>query len=280
MTVADPPPPAGDELPGQRIGIGRTAEVFEWGSDDVLKLLRPGFPDIIGEREADIAARVDAAGLAAPHFRRAAHVDGRYGLVYERLRGPSMLDQLSARPWSVDRLARRFAELHAEMHRTDGSGLPELRGYMRGAIGRAAGELGDDRLRRVLAHLEAMPAGSIVCHGDMHPGNVILTGAGPIVIDWMTATSGPPEADVTRTRFLLTGSAVPGVYPRVQRSLIGMLRRRFDRSYLRRYRELRPVDDRLLASWRLPVLAARLAEEVEEETAGLLREIDAELARS
>jgi hypothetical protein len=101
----------GDVL-GERIGVGRTAEVFAWRHGEILKLLRPGFPERMGEREASIAALVDAAGLAAPRFLGTERVDGRYGLVCERVGGSSMFDRLSARPWLVDALAQRFAALH------------------------------------------------------------------------------------------------------------------------------------------------------------------------
>ena len=40
---------------------------------------------------------------------------------------------------------------------------------------------------KLLAWLDTLPDGQRFCHGDYHPGNVILTKAGPIVIDWMTA---------------------------------------------------------------------------------------------
>jgi aminoglycoside phosphotransferase (APT) family kinase protein len=265
---------------GPRLGIGRTAEVFAWRDGQIIKLLRPAFPDRQGEREAAIARRIDAADLAAPRFLGTAHVDGRYGLVYERVTGPSMLDQLTRRPWLVDRLARAFAELHAEMHGTDAAGLPSQITWVRQAIERAADVLGAARLEACLARLDQVAVGSVVCHGDLHPGNVVMTDSGPIVIDWLTAGSGPPEADVARTTFLLGGSAVPGVYPRIQRALIVALRRRFAWTYLRIYRRLRGVDEHQLELWRLPVLAARLSEGIDAERAPLLVSIDAELAES
>ena len=105
------------------IGLGRTAEVYAWGDNSVLKLLRPGFPDLLGELEANVAALVSRASVGAPRFIGTVRLEGRFGLIYERLAGPSMLDGLSARPWQIDRLARRFAELHAVMHEAAGSGL-------------------------------------------------------------------------------------------------------------------------------------------------------------
>ena len=106
---------------GQRVGVGRTAEVFEHGDLEVVKILRPGIPDAVGEHEASIGALVDAAGVAAPRFRGTVRIDGRFAIRYERLHGPSMLERITKRPLEIDLLAGQFAELHARMHDADGS---------------------------------------------------------------------------------------------------------------------------------------------------------------
>ncbi len=262
----------------ERIGIGRTAEVFAYGDGRILKLLRPGFPEQMVEEEAEVARIVDLAGLAAPHFFGTVTLDGRPGLVYERIQGGVMLDQLTSRPWRSDHLAKQFAALHASMRDTAAAGLPAAKDGYRHAIGRAAGILGKQRAAFALERIDALQDGSSLCHGDMHPGNVMMAGAGPVVIDWMSARSGPAEADIARTLFLLAGSNVPGTYPRLQRAVIGAVRRRFANVYLTAYRRRRPVDIEQLEAWRLPVLAARLAEGIEAENDMLLTRIDAELA--
>ena len=37
----------------------------------------------------------------------------------------------------------------------------------------------------------------VVCHGDVHPGNVLVAAAGPVLIDWDLLCVGPPEWDHT-----------------------------------------------------------------------------------
>jgi Ser/Thr protein kinase RdoA (MazF antagonist) len=39
------------------------------------------------------------------------------------------------------------------------------------------------------------PGDSVVCHGDVHPGNVVMTGDGPVLIDWDLMCSAPPGWD-------------------------------------------------------------------------------------
>ena len=47
------------------LAVGRTAEVFAWGDGRVLKLLRPGFADSLGEEEAIAAGHGRILGPAA-----------------------------------------------------------------------------------------------------------------------------------------------------------------------------------------------------------------------
>ena len=35
----------------------------------------------------------------------------------------------------------------------------------------------------------------VVCHGDVHPGNVVMTAAGAVLLDWDLLCSGPPGWD-------------------------------------------------------------------------------------
>ena len=95
MDHADEHPTSVAHLGGP-IGLGRTAEVFARGDDEAVKLLRPGIPEVVGEREASVAALVDRAGIGAPRFGGTTRIDGRLALVYERLDGPSMLDRCRA----------------------------------------------------------------------------------------------------------------------------------------------------------------------------------------
>jgi aminoglycoside phosphotransferase (APT) family kinase protein len=268
-----------DEEPrlGPLVGLGRTAEVFALGEDRVVKLMRPAFPETEAELEARAANRVTDANLAAPRFHGLVRIDGRPGLVYDRVTGPSMLDELLRDHTRGDPLARLMAELHADMHGRSAGTLPSLVEGLRHAIERAASRIGDDIRNAALRRLEELPDGDALAHGDLHPGNVILTSAGPCVIDWLTASRGPAAADVARSRFLVADSIGPGELAPTDRRTMESLRGSFATTYLARYRELRQVRADEIDAWRLPILAARAAEGVDGELPHLRRLIAAEL---
>lgn len=261
--------------PGTKLAAGRTAEVYPWGDGQVVKLLRPGYPDALGDAEAVAAELTTRAGLQVPAFHGTIRVEGRLGLVYQRLDGPSMLEVVLTRPWTVWRMGGELARLHAAMHDGNGTALPKIRHALALAIGRAApGDGRDAALRR----LDELPDASSVLHGDFHPGNVLMTAAGPRVIDWLTAASGPAAADVARTLLLLRDTALPREMAPARRASVSMLRRLFARHYLAAYRRARPVDPHELRRWRLPMLVARLDEGIAEERVLLSRLIAVELS--
>ena len=109
---------------GPLIGNGRTAEVFAWGDGQVLKLYRAGMPAQWVADEARVGRIVVDAGLAAPAIGDIVEVDGRLGVVYERLDGPSMLEYMAGHPAEIPALGRQFAELHAQMHDCNRPELP------------------------------------------------------------------------------------------------------------------------------------------------------------
>jgi aminoglycoside phosphotransferase (APT) family kinase protein len=251
--------------------------VFAYGGNRIVKVLRSGFPDSLGAAEAAAAELVSGVVEGVPRYFGTTRIDGRFGLIYERLDGPSMLDRLTQQPWSIEGQARDFAAMHAAIHARNGAGLPLLKNSFRQAIERSGELLAPAEREASLRRVTALPDGAAVCHGDMHPGNIIITRNGPTVIDWLTAGVGPPAADIARTLFLLRDGAIPAEVPFLRRWLITRFRRAFASRYLVHYQRWAAVDPDEVARWRLPVLTARLAEGIEAERNHLLALIDGEM---
>src|SRR5436190_21407204 len=108
---------------GPALAYGRAAEIFAWGDHQVLKLFR-GHWMATAEREAQVARVAFANGIKTPRAYEIVEIEGRTGIVYERVNGPSMLTVLTTQPWRFLQLVRAFAELHATLHQV---AAPELR---------------------------------------------------------------------------------------------------------------------------------------------------------
>jgi tRNA A-37 threonylcarbamoyl transferase component Bud32 len=173
------------------------------GQNRVLRLLRdPAHADRLDrERVALIAAR--RAGVHVPAVFGPQTLEGRPGLIMERIDGPDLLSMLGNRPWLLPRVARILGHTHARVHATTVTeSLPTVHDMIRHYI--AESELVAERFRRpALDEVERLPAGRSLCHWDFHPANIIEGAVGPVVIDWSFAARGHPTADVARTRLIL-----------------------------------------------------------------------------
>ena len=48
----------------------------------------------------------------------------------------------------------------------------------------------------ILTLIDRLPSGDRLCHGDLNPGNVIMTAEGPRLIDWTEAKRAPAVFDL------------------------------------------------------------------------------------
>jgi hypothetical protein len=163
---------------GAPIAAGRTADIYAWQSGTILKLYRDWAPRRWVDDELRIARIVYAAGLPSPVPGEIVEINGRVGLVYERLDVPNMLDAMKQRLFlTLRQSARQMADLHVSMHKCTAPDLPPFKESLGGAIGSATG-LPADLRSAVLQRLDSLPEGDCLCHGDFHPGNILMTGRG------------------------------------------------------------------------------------------------------
>lgn len=252
---------------GRPIALGRTAEIYAWKEGQILKLFHTWFPASAVEYEARVAHAVYAAGLPVPAPGEVIPVADRLGLVYERLDGQSMLAVFLKQPWRMAVLARMFAELHANMHAITTREPPSQHKRLQQKITEAK-PLPESLKQAALSALNSLPEGESLCHGDFHPGNIIMTAKGPIVIDWIDVTIGHPLADFARTAILVRYGAPPPLNP--LGILIRLGRNEFYRTYRKRYFELSKQKPDDVLPWIPVVAAARLSEEIKSEESTLL----------
>jgi aminoglycoside phosphotransferase (APT) family kinase protein len=257
---------AGREL----IGEGREAEIFAWDDDTVLRLPRPTSVWTRVEQEAEAMRAAAAGGVPVPRVHGTTTYDGRIGLIMQRVDGPDLITLMGKRPWSIPRAARMVGRGQAVMHQVVApSDLRRVRDVARVKI-ETADDLPADLAEFALTTLDALPDGDRLCHGDFHPGNVLLGSSGPAVIDWTDAARGDPAADLARTRLLLRQGAVQEYMPALIRRLQAYGRGFFYRLYLRAYQGARPIDAGLVDRWEIVRAADRVKEGIEVEQPALL----------
>jgi uncharacterized protein (TIGR02172 family) len=252
---------------GPLLAEGRTAEIYAWEDGKVIKLFREWVPRGNAEYEARLARLVHASGMPVPAVGDLIEVKGRPALIYERVEGRLLMDNLERQPWRMRSTIRELARLHAEMHTHHAPELPAQRQRLQRKI--QDGPLPENLKEASLQALASLPDDDRLCHGDFHPGNVLVNEQGSVVIDWIDASKGHPMGDVARTWVLARFSGLNESNP-LQRWLTGWMRERFISLYLSTYFSLAPGDQTQLVSWAPVIAAARLEEGVTDEEAALL----------
>jgi len=178
------------------IGTGRSADVYDIGSGRVLRRFRV---PIDVQAEAQMMRHLAAAGYPVPEVYDA----DRRDLIMERLTGRDMLADLGRKPWHIPQHARTLADLHNRLH----------------------------AISAPLGWPEALGPGNAVLHLDLHPGNVMLTSRGPVVIDWTNARAGAAGADVAMAYLIMATSDID-LIPLGLRPAIRLLRAALFRVFL------------------------------------------------
>ncbi|CAN5676147.1 phosphotransferase [soil metagenome] len=208
---------------GRRLAAGRDGVIHDAGNGRVLRRM-PSDRDQLVEAQAMEHAR--DLGFPVPEVFRV----GPGEIEMERIAGPTMLGDLSRRPWRAASHGGLLARLHVDLHRLvapAGIALPAPFG---------CGESIDVSM----------------LHLDLHPGNVMLSPGGPVVIDWTNVSCGPGPADDADTWILLAAAApdlswwqrivVPPVRRALARAFLSGIDADAARQHLRRAAERRADD--------------------------------------
>jgi aminoglycoside phosphotransferase (APT) family kinase protein len=258
----------------KRLAEGREAEIFDWEPGVILKLYR-GVSGL-RSREVEWLAMTAIAkfGGPAPAAIGLLEIEGRVGLLMERIDGADLLTELGRAPWKVRTAGTLTGTAQALVNKTPAPPqLERLKVRLQRQI-ESSPHVPDEYRPLAARALAELPDGDRLCHGDLHPANVMRTAHGTAVIDWSNAASGDPAADVARTLIILTfGEPPPGtsqITLRLQRLGRRILRSR----YYNAYQSAHPIDVARIASWRLPIAIARLSDGIDAERARLLKAIE------
>lgn len=249
---------------GRPIAMGSRSIVHARGRDAVAKVPRADTPDAWIHYEATYSDAVRRAGAPAPEFLGFEHHDGRLVSVHRRARGPVMLDILRDDPAAGPTHGRLLAELQLQLTTLVAPVvLPLQIDRVRCKIRRVARGV-EPSLGAALDEVPPINI-AVLCHGDIHPSNVIYSADGPVIVDWFDAARGDPVADVARTSLLLStpttsnaravhlGDTPPAVVARTRTA------------YVDAACELFAIEPARLERWRAVMAVARIAEGIDPD---------------
>jgi aminoglycoside phosphotransferase (APT) family kinase protein len=211
----------------------------------------------MGAKEAEVQRVLAAAGFSTPRVWLTGPDDERGGWwsVMDLSPGAPLLAGLDGpaairrAPFLLRTLPSQLATAAAALHRIDPAPITAAVSAAAPSVAWSTGEildqlrLGAEGLGRsdVLAALDHLAldlpetGGEVVCHGDLHPFNVLERDGDLVVLDWTGAVLAHPTFDVAFTQLLLANPplALPPALRPAGRVAGGMLGRRFVTAYAR-----------------------------------------------
>lgn len=184
-------------------------------------LLRVSHPTADPDGAISLGLVLTRIGLRVPRYlHNEAFVDGEHAVF-----AIAAIDEVGPIEWHA------VGEMIANLHRTDSGQIPS--GYPLPFCGdfpwwnfaSLISELASDLDRRSRRAIDTAIARSLpmltdqrgrplmVCHGDVHPGNVIQSADGPVLLDWDLLCCGPAAWDhAPLMTWTQRWSGAPGIY--------------------------------------------------------------------
>jgi Ser/Thr protein kinase RdoA (MazF antagonist) len=250
-------------LLGDVVARGSRSVVHAYGHGAVVKVPKPATPGSWIEAEAAYVQAVRAVGAPAPSLLGMERVFGRPASVWERVEGRSLWQEVVDRPDRSADVGRRLADVQLALFELlPPVTLPDQRDRLVSKIRWSTANV-DASLARALELLPVRTSTPRLCHGDLHPSNVIVSRDGPVLVDWFDASRGDRVADVARSLLTLLphGATTPSHLPGSDPSTLAVL----TQAYLSRLEESLDIAPAVLSRWEAINAVARLAEGVSRE---------------
>ena len=194
----------------KKIGAGRTAEVYDYKDDKVLKLFYSAFSTNIIEDEYLIAKNISTTTSLVPKVYDIVHTRNRTGIVYEKIKGEMLSDYLSGNIISTRKIIRKFVQTQRRISNINVENVPSHTNKLRQKITGSC-LLSDSEKEIVLKYLSIINNNEL-CHGDYHPENVFVDQNHDFkVIDWANMFVSNKYLDIARTYYLIkSGQSLNG----------------------------------------------------------------------
>lgn len=263
---------------GKLIGKGRTASVYAFGVNKVIKLFNEDIPKSWIEHEYRINMIANTFHCNSPKVFEMVKVENKMGIVFEAIEGVTVTEILSKPPFKTEAIANEVALVHAGIHKACANELEEQLEYYGSRINRTE-ELSEIQKEKIIDYLKTLPNDNKLCHGDLHSDNYLVQEDNYYVIDWTNAYMGHPASDVARTILMMKSPYGKTMVPPELKSDIDRIINNYLETFLKSYLEVSAFGKEIIDAWLLPVAAARLIETVPYEREWLIGIIEEELKK-
>jgi uncharacterized protein (TIGR02172 family) len=194
------------------IAQGGQAEVYEIEESKVLRVLRDSADEEFLKNEIEVMRILNQKGLSVPKVFGFIKIGDRPASIVERIYGDTMLKYMQQHPTKMKSNARILAKLHLELLSVREDIKLSNSKQRASTLIKLSEGLNTEEKEFVYSILEELSEGDSICHGDFHPGNILMQNNRNYLIDWFGAYKGPDLADIAHTYLLIKNTPrIPGI---------------------------------------------------------------------
>jgi thiamine kinase-like enzyme len=251
------------------IGKGGSAEVFMVEDNKVLKLFYEGYGIDAVNYEIEIMRCINALGINAPMSYGLRSIDNRNGIVYDCVKGSSLLKIMSNDSSNIAEYIKKMAQEQYMIHQKINNNLPSEKIRFENQIIRSKQKLGET-FNDIIDELKSLKSENYVCHGDFHPDNILVNENKYCIIDWMNAYSGTRAGDLARTYLMFISPFISKAVPVKEKDTYLKLKKELGDRYLEEYQKLSNITFDEIQQWMKVIAAVRLCDNLPDEENWLL----------
>lgn len=180
------------------VGKGGQGTVYRLDEDKVVKLYDNGFSLDDIERERRYARAALVAGIPTAIPFDTVRCGDRLGVVFEHAGEHTLARAFEQSPDQFDELTQRYVQFVREFHAAEvpAGAFEQMSEKAHRFLGGLADYCTPEEIELLHSLADAIPQGSKLVHGDLHPGNIMVSGDELLLIDLPDVSLGPAQIDI------------------------------------------------------------------------------------
>lgn len=175
----------------------RNNKIFSDGNGNDYKIFNNGYSKNDVFLEASINARIESIGLNIPSVKEVTVIDDQWAFKLDHIEGQSLYKIMMNDTEHIEEYISKMIDVQTRIHGFKCPYIPVQKEKFTHYINKS---LLDKSLKiDLLDMLNTSPKHNKLCHGNLTPHNIIITGDKYFITDWNHATQGNATADIARS---------------------------------------------------------------------------------
>lgn len=248
---------------------GGEADIYDLTNGKILRVRRRTKGRTFEEEKA-LLGHLLSSGIRVPAIYENLSIEGKPAQVIQKIYGRTMSERIQRSPFSLLKEAELLARIHINLlqikPQSNMTSLEEMFTYF---VNSAV--IPKELLNFIEKIFYELSPGQSVCHGDFHPGNILVEENARYIIDWSGAYSGNSLSDIAHTYLLLRRAPLMPGQSRIQHAVVRAIASCLATLYLKNISKLISLDFSEFSKWTVVMSFLRVCHGIPTEKEERLR---------